>query len=91
MKLISDDVIKKLLAYLYSKPYSEVALLIAYITQLPESEKKDGGQKKYQIIMKQYYNYYILELIQRVIFFRRNGLAHQKSFVNTWISGTIVT
>ena len=45
MKLISDDVIKKLLAYLYSKPYSEVALLIAYITQLPESEKKDGRKE----------------------------------------------
>ena len=45
MKLINEDVVKKLLAYLYSKPYSEVALLIAHLSQLPESEKKDGGQK----------------------------------------------
>tara|TARA_Y100000401_G_C8312713_1_gene220701 strand:- start:1365 stop:1514 length:150 start_codon:yes stop_codon:yes gene_type:complete len=45
MKLINEDVVKKLLAYLYSKPYSEVALLIAHLSQLPESEKKDGRKE----------------------------------------------
>ena len=44
-KIITEEQIKKLLVYLYSRPYQEVAILIAHLSQLPEIESKDGGQK----------------------------------------------
>ena len=44
-KIITEEQIKKLLTYLYGRPYQEVAILIAHLSQLPEIESKDGGQK----------------------------------------------
>ena len=44
-KIITEEQVKRLLAYLYNRPYQEVAILIAHLSQLPDLESKNGGQK----------------------------------------------
>ena len=44
-RIITEEQVKRLLVYLYSRPYQEVAILIAHLSQLPEIESKNGGQK----------------------------------------------
>ena len=45
MKQITIEQLNILIKYLGSRPYSEVFNLITILTQLPDVEKKDGGQK----------------------------------------------
>ena len=45
MKQITIEQLNILIKYLGSRPYSEVFNLITILTQLPESEKKDGRKE----------------------------------------------